>query len=48
MVEPEELDDVQSEELATQISKKIEAEMDFPGQIKVTIIREKRIISYAK
>jgi ribonuclease Y len=48
MVNPEEMSDAESQELATQVSKKIEGEMDYPGQIKVTIIREKRIVEYAK
>jgi len=48
MVNPEQMTDAESEELANQVAKKIEAEMDYPGQIKVTIIREKRIVDYAK
>ena len=34
--------------LARDVSKKIEEEMEYPGQIKVNIIREKRIVDYAK
>ena len=34
--------------LARDVSKKIEEEMDYPGQIKVNIIREKRVVDYAK
>ena len=34
--------------LARDISKKIEAEMEYPGQIKVNVIRESRVIDYAK
>jgi len=48
MVEPEELDDAQAEELTQQISGKIEEELNYPGMIKVTIIREKRIVGFAK
>lgn len=48
MVEPEQLTDAQAEELAGQMSKKIQDEMEYPGQIKVTIIRECRYTEYAK
>lgn len=48
MVEPEQINDAQAEELAGQISKKIQDEMEYPGQIKVTIIRECRYTEYAK
>jgi ribonucrease Y len=48
MVEPEQVNDAQAEELAGQISKKIQDEMEYPGQIKVTIIRECRYTEYAK
>ena len=34
--------------LARNVSKRIEDEMDYPGQIKVNIIREKRVVDYAK
>ena len=42
------LDDEGSLILAREIVQKIEAEMSFPGQIKVNVIREKRAIEYAK
>jgi ribonuclease Y len=48
MVEPENINDAQAEELAGQIAEKIQEEMEYPGQIKVTIIRESRYTSYAK
>lgn len=48
MVNPDDMNDAESEELASQVAKKIETDMDYPGQIKVTIIREKRIVDYAK
>jgi ribonuclease Y len=48
MVEPEQINDAQAEELAGQLSKKIQDEMEYPGQIKVTIIRELRYTEYAK
>ncbi len=48
IVESEKVTDEQSEMIAFQISEKIMKEMQYPGQIKVTVIREKRAISYAK
>ena len=48
MVEPDKVDDVGSAGLARDISKKIQEEMEYPGQIKVTVIRETRATEYAK
>jgi ribonuclease Y len=48
MVRPEEVDDLASIQLARDIAHKIEETMDYPGQIKVTIIRETRVVDYAK
>jgi len=48
MVKPEELDDNQAVLMAREIVKKIEEELDYPGQIKVNVIRETRAIEYAK
>jgi ribonuclease Y len=48
IVEENVLDDDASLQLARDIAKKIEAEMAFPGQIKINVIREKRSIEYAK
>ena len=48
MVEPEQINDAQAQELAGQIAKKIQDEMEYPGQIKVTIIRECRYTEFAK
>ena len=48
MVRPEIVDDVAAHKLARDAAKKIEEEMDYPGQIKVTVIRETRAINYAK
>jgi len=47
-VRPEEIDDLDSIRLARDIAKKIEETMQYPGQIKVTVIRETRSIDYAK
>ncbi|WP_432432680.1 ribonuclease Y [Clostridium swellfunianum] len=48
MVKPDEVDDAASAELARNIVKKIESELEYPGQIKVNVIRETRSIEYAK
>lgn len=48
LVEEDRLGDDQATMLASDIAKKIEKEMNFPGQIKVNVIREKRSIAYAR
>jgi len=48
VVEPDKADDASSEKLADDIAHKIQEEMEYPGQIKVTVIREVRKIAYAK
>ena len=48
MVKPEAVSDDQMKILARDIAKKIEGELDYPGQIKVSVIRESRIVDYAK
>ena len=48
IVRPEDIDDLASTRLARDIAKKIEESMQYPGQIKVTVIRETRAVDYAK
>ena len=48
IVKPDKINDDQMTVLARDVSKKIEDEMEYPGQIKVNIIREKRVVDYAK
>ena len=48
MVVPEQVNDTDMVILARDISKKIESEMEYPGQVKVNVIRESRVIDYAK
>ena len=48
IVKPDRISDDKMTILARDVSKKIESEMDYPGQIKVNIIRETRVIDYAK
>ena len=48
LVRPEEIDDLTASRLARDIVKKIEEQLTYPGQIKVTVIRETRAVEYAK
>ena len=48
MVKPTEVDDDTATLLAHEIAKDIESQLDYPGQIKVTVIRESRAVDYAK
>jgi len=48
LVKPEEIDDLGAMRLARDIVKKIEEGMEYPGQIKVTVLRETRAVDYAK
>ncbi len=48
LVEAEKVSDAKADELSFEISQKIQTEMTYPGQVKVTLIREKRSVNYAK
>ena len=48
MVVPDQVSDADMVLMARDISKKIESEMEYPGQIKVNVIRESRVTDYAK
>lgn len=48
IVEPDKVDDIISDSMAEEIAQRIENEMEYPGQIKVTVIRERRSIALAK
>ncbi|MHB1652745.1 MAG: ribonuclease Y [Desulfitobacteriaceae bacterium] len=48
IVKPDKIDDVLAPRIAREISKRIEEELEYPGQIKVVVIRETRAIDYAK
>lgn len=48
IVEPTNIDDLKAYQLSKEIAKKIETELEYPGQIKVTVIREVRAVDYAK
>ncbi len=47
-VTPEQIDDIQAMKLAKDIAAKIEQDLKYPGEIKVNVIREKRVIEYAR
>jgi ribonuclease Y len=48
IVRPEEVDDLGAARMAKEISKRIQESLDYPGQVKVTVIRERRSVEYAK
>jgi len=48
IVQADKVDDKQTEQLAFDISQKIQTEMTYPGQVKITVIRETRAVGYAK
>jgi ribonucrease Y len=48
VVQSEAVDDLQSVTLARDIAKEVEDQLDYPGQIKITVIRETRVVEYAK
>ncbi|MCL1873945.1 MAG: ribonuclease Y [Clostridiales bacterium] len=48
LVKPDKVDDITAVQFGRDIVKKIEAELEYPGQIKVVIIRETRVVNYAK
>ena len=47
VVLPDQVDDLGVVNLARDLTKRIEQELSYPGKIKVTVIREKRVIEYA-
>jgi ribonuclease Y len=48
IVKPEEVDELAATQLARDVARKIEENMDYPGQIKVCVVRETRVVDYAK
>jgi ribonuclease Y len=48
LVQPEKIDDLKATKLAFDVARKIEAELDYPGEVKVTVIRETRATEMAK
>ena len=48
IVKPDKVSDSDMVIMAREVAKKVENEMEYPGQIKVNVIRESRVIDYAK
>ncbi|MEP7059146.1 MAG: ribonuclease Y [Actinomycetota bacterium] len=48
MVLPQEVDDMQAQVIARDIAKQVEEELQYPGQIRITVVRESRAVEYAK
>ena len=48
MVKPEKVSDSEMVIMAREVAKKVESEMEYPGTIKVNVIRESRVVDYAK
>ena len=48
MVKPDEVDDLAAIQLSKDIARRVEESLQYPGQIKVTVIRETRAVDYAK
>ena len=48
MVKPDKLDDAGAIELARSLAKKVEEQLEYPGQIKINVIRETRAVDFAK
>jgi len=48
MVRPDEVDDIQAQVIARDVAKQIEEELTYPGQIRVTVVRESRATEYAR
>ncbi len=48
IVGADKIDDVETEKLSAEIAKRIQDEMTYPGQVKITVIRETRAVSFAK
>ena len=48
IVGADKIDDAETEKLSTEIAKRIQDEMTYPGQVKITVIRETRSVSFAK
>jgi len=48
MVKPDRIDDIQAQVIARDIAKQVEEELQYPGQIRITVVRETRATEYAR
>jgi ribonuclease Y len=48
LVQPEAIDDIQAQVIARDIAKQVEEELQYPGQIRITVVREIRATEYAR
>jgi ribonuclease Y len=48
MVKPERIDDIQAQVIARDIAKQVEEELTYPGQIRITVVRESRATEFAR
>ncbi|MEM7394455.1 MAG: ribonuclease Y, partial [Verrucomicrobiota bacterium] len=48
IVEPSKIDDAEALQLARNVSKQVEDQLEYPGQIKVTVVRETRCVEFAR
>ena len=48
MVKPKDVDDLSAQVLARDIAKQVEEELQYPGQIKITVVREIRAVEFAR
>jgi ribonuclease Y len=48
MVKPDNIDDIQAQVIARDIAKQVEEELTYPGQIRITVVRESRAIEFAR
>ncbi len=48
IVQPDDIDDLEAKKLARNVAKRVEKELDYPGQVKINVVRETRAVEYAK
>jgi ribonucrease Y len=48
MVKPDSVDDIQAQVIARDIAKQVEEELTYPGQIRITVVRESRAMEFAR